>query len=274
MIEITGFLLKHLYELMADDYNSARHSDRDRYRSSVSASSLASRIVGRNADSKRDTKLNKKLKRPPNGPQKSQSSDKLVEPDSGSQTNGEPFEKPTIRTTSDSRDMIYDQSQQSKDLATCERPLELPALIDSDTIDPTEANANSNLNSNAIDDYDNNYDDDDDDEQEPSSSSLPMSSTSNQTNACQWVSGAQSSDQEANQQIVLFLVNNHLPDLICETFIELLFLSVFVALTWIFVMVIQLHCQTSHEPAKYFYCNTKFLSALMYCNDKSHLSSY
>lgn len=79
-----------------------------------------------------------------------------------------------------------------------------------------------------------------------------------------------SRNQETNQQIVSFLANNHLPDLICETFIELLFISVFLAVSWIFVMIIQLHCHQLQQPAKFFYCNTKFLASLMYCNSKSH----
>lgn len=80
-----------------------------------------------------------------------------------------------------------------------------------------------------------------------------------------------SRDQETNQQIVAFLANNHLPDLICETFIELLFICVFLAITWIFVMIVQLHCHSLQQPARLFYCNTKFLASLMYCNNKSHL---
>lgn len=85
-----------------------------------------------------------------------------------------------------------------------------------------------------------------------------------------------SREQETNQQIVSFLANNHLPDLICETFIELLFICVFLAVSWIFVMIVQLHCHqhASQQPAKIFYCNTKFLSSLMYCNNKSHLSAH
>lgn len=79
-----------------------------------------------------------------------------------------------------------------------------------------------------------------------------------------------SRDQETNQQIVSFLANNHLPDLICETFIELLFICVFLAVTWIFVMIIQLHCHQLQQPARMFYCNSKFLASLMYCNNKSH----
>lgn len=78
------------------------------------------------------------------------------------------------------------------------------------------------------------------------------------------------SDQETNQQIVLFLAQNHLPDLVCETFIELLFVCVFLAVSWIFVMIVQLHCNQVHQPARQFYCNTKFLSSLMYCNNKHH----
>lgn len=81
-----------------------------------------------------------------------------------------------------------------------------------------------------------------------------------------------SREQETNQQIVSFLANNHLPDLICETFIELLFICVFLAVTWIFVMIVQLHCHQLQQPARLFYCNTKFLSSLMYCNNKSHLA--
>lgn len=82
-----------------------------------------------------------------------------------------------------------------------------------------------------------------------------------------------SREQETNQQIVSFLANNHLPDLICETFIELLFICVFLAVSWIFVMMIQLHCHQLQQPARYFYCNTKFLASLMYCNNKSHYSA-
>lgn len=82
-----------------------------------------------------------------------------------------------------------------------------------------------------------------------------------------------SREQETNQQIVSFLANNHLPDLICETFIELLFICVFLAVTWIFVMIIQLHCHQLQQPARMFYCNSKFLASLMYCNNKSHLAA-
>lgn len=85
----------------------------------------------------------------------------------------------------------------------------------------------------------------------------------------QWTSR----EQETNQQIVSFLANNHLPDLICETFIEILFICVFLAVSWIFVMIIQLHCHQLQQPAKLFYCNTKFLASLMYCNNKFHSAS-
>lgn len=85
---------------------------------------------------------------------------------------------------------------------------------------------------------------------------------------CNSTSARSSSNQETNQQIVLFLAQNHLPDLVCETFIELLFICVFLAVSWIFVMIVQLHCNQVHQPARQFYCNTKFLSSLMYCNHK------
>lgn len=80
------------------------------------------------------------------------------------------------------------------------------------------------------------------------------------------MSAATSREQEANQQIVSFVANNQLPDLACETFIELLFICVFLAVSWIFVMIVQLHCHQVQQPAKYFYCNTKLLASLMYCN--------
>jgi len=129
-------------------------------------------------------------------------------------------------------------------------------------------------------------------------------------------------EQEANQQIVSFLTYNQLPDLACDTFIELLFICVFLAISWIFVMIIQLHCYQSAAPtqaptvsvmnqnsqnspnispnsqnvsqklasqrqqqvlasgaketggqhqyqsARHFYCNTRYLNSLMYCNNK------
>ena len=113
-------------------------------------------------------------------------------------------------------------------------------------------------------------------------------------------------EQETNQQIVSFLINNQLPDLVCETVIELIFISVFLAVSWIFVMIIQLHFQStlgavvsggdlssaqghgahrlasssgpgvnSYQSARQFYCNTVFLNSLMYCNNnEAKLSSY
>lgn len=98
-------------------------------------------------------------------------------------------------------------------------------------------------------------------------------------------------EQETNQQIVSFLTNNQLPDLACETFIELLFICVFLAISWVFVMIVQLHYTSSsllqvsagstapltrhqhhhehhqHQPAKSFYCQTAFINSLMYCNN-------
>jgi cytoskeletal protein RodZ len=57
-------------------------------------------------------------------------------------------------------------------------------------------------------------------------------------------------EQETNQRIVSFLINNKLPDLACETLIELIFICVFLAVSWIFVMILQLHChQTAHLSA-------------------------
>lgn len=91
------------------------------------------------------------------------------------------------------------------------------------------------------------------------------------------------SEQESNQQIVSFLTNNQLPDLACETFLELLFICVFVAVSWIFVMIIQLHLNQAHagqphrqhHQAKSYYCNTRLLASLMYCNNKqAHLLAY
>lgn len=95
-----------------------------------------------------------------------------------------------------------------------------------------------------------------------------------------------------SQQIVSFLINNQLPDLACETLIELIFICVFLAISWILVMIVQLHChqtsphsivdiswsdasssstsQTSSSSYLYardYYCNTKFLNSLMYCNN-------
>lgn len=76
--------------------------------------------------------------------------------------------------------------------------------------------------------------------------------------------------QDTNQQIVLFLAQNHLPDLVCETFIELLFICFFLTASWILVMIVQLHSDQVHQPGRQFYCTTKFLSSLMYCNNKHH----
>lgn len=79
------------------------------------------------------------------------------------------------------------------------------------------------------------------------------------------------SEQEINQQIILFLVNNNLPDLICETVIELSFVFLLVASAWIFVVATQMHCQTSYEPENY---NSRLLPSLYVCNDQSRLASY
>lgn len=79
------------------------------------------------------------------------------------------------------------------------------------------------------------------------------------------------SEQEINQQIISFLVNNNLPDLICETVIELTFLFLLVASAWIFVVATQMHCQTSYEPENY---NSRLLPSLYLCNDQSRLASY
>lgn len=105
-----------------------------------------------------------------------------------------------------------------------------------------------------------------------------------------------------SQQIVSFLINNQLPDLACETLIELIFICVFLAISWILVMIIQLHCHqsssqslvdvgwpdadaasssssspTQHPSSSYlyardYYCNTKFLNSLMYCNNHNSLA--
>lgn len=176
MIEITSFLLKHLYELMADDYN-ARHN------TNTSAATLrARRLFQQQAD---------------------------LTASRGSPSDGS---RTTTTTTTSS---------------------------------PPDQEESCNYQSNR---------------------SETTATTTTTT----------SREQETNQQIVSFLANNHLPDLICETFIELLFICVFLAVSWIFVMIVQLHChqQASQQPAKLFYCNTKFLSSLMYCNNKAHLSAH
>lgn len=207
MIEITGFLLKHLYELMADDYNSASHSDYDRRNRRGSSYLLANQ-------SKQEKRT---------GPQMDTSS-KALEED----------QKDESQVQKSSLNSSIEGDNGTNLLEDLDEACEDHNLLD---IEPEEANGSTFL------EY-----------------------------QCAF---GQSSEQEANQQIVLFLVNNHLPDLICETFIELLFLSVFVALTWIFMMIIQLHCQTANSDSmRYFHCNTKFLDSLMYCHDKFHLSTY
>lgn len=187
MIEITSFLLKHLYELMADDYN-ARHSTARR--------------------------------RPP-------------------------------------RTRIRTRTSRSRQATGAHRsPIRDGSQLDS-------------ANQDEFDDFVEDEDQDDDDEHEGTSCALARLAQGGEL-------AETSREQETNQQIVSFLANNHLPDLICETFIELLFICVFLAVSWIFVMIVQLHChqQASAQPAKVFYCNTKFLSSLMYCNNKSHLAAH
>lgn len=84
-------------------------------------------------------------------------------------------------------------------------------------------------------------------------------------------------EQETNQQIVTFLIYNQLPDLACETFIELLSICVFLAISWILVMIVQLHShplqmeqQTKQQfhSARQVYCQTRLVNSLMYCNNK------
>jgi len=43
------------------------------------------------------------------------------------------------------------------------------------------------------------------------------------------------------EPILMFLANNQLPDLICDTFIELLSFGVVFALIWVFVAITEMH---------------------------------
>lgn len=216
MIEITNFLLKHLYELMADDY-SAGHNERVATIGLLSADVV---VAGSTVRKETTTTSQKRELRHHRKQQHSKRSHK-------SRT------EPASNDSSSSIIALEDESGDE----------ELSSSNKESNVEQTLANQ-SYLN-------------------ERVTTTTTITSTITHS----------SREQETNQQIVSFLANNHLPDLFCETFIELLFICVFLAISWIFVMIVQLHCHQLQQPARLFYCNTKFLASLMYCNSKHHLAA-
>lgn len=55
-------------------------------------------------------------------------------------------------------------------------------------------------------------------------------------------------DSNDSDLMLMFLADNQWPDLICDTFVELISLSVIVAMIWISVAIIELH-----EPSEGVY---------------------
>lgn len=260
MIEITSFLLKHLYELMADDY-SARHNSDGAIRllsESNSGSNIAlceSQLNLTSESSKRS------LKKEAATNQRTRIRTKIVR----KSINDEEERSAPKRAPSSSpcrfEDFIDQSDDQNSDDSASVASLSIN-YQQSATISYLQTKNNEN-NLNTIDRIEN---------LAISRGPTAKTATTSQTQP-RASSVIITREQETNQQIVSFLTNNHLPDLFCETFIELLFIFVFLAISWIFVMIVQLHCHQLQQPARLFYCNTKFLASLMYCNSKHHLAA-
>lgn len=52
---------------------------------------------------------------------------------------------------------------------------------------------------------------------------------------------ADSDDSNEFEPLIAFLANNQLPDLICDTFVELISFSIVFALIWVFVAITELN---------------------------------
>lgn len=253
MIEITSFLLKHLYELMADDY-SARHNDgvgAIRLLSGASEASLVSSTSLVVAEKRPKTTAPAAKKRESRQQQRKQQHSKRSP--KHSQVDTSQASRSSSCSSSSSRSRSRSPSSSFRARARARDELEgkdYESGDDSSLEQILTGNSITNSNSNTNQCY---------------LSERVSVAAANITHS--------SREQETNQQIVSFLANNHLPDLFCETFIELLFICVFLAVSWIFVMIVQLHCHQLQQPARLFYCNTKFLASLMYCNSKHHLAA-
>lgn len=77
---------------------------------------------------------------------------------------------------------------------------------------------------------------------------------------------ADDADSTDFEPILLFLANNQLPDLICETFIEMLTISVVLAFIWIFVAISDINSVTDGSHCK--------LISTFACPTKSIMSDY
>lgn len=239
MIEITSFLLKHLYELMADDYN-ARHNSDGAIRL-LSETNSGSNIASRETTQRKHARTSKR-------------SLKATSTSTASKIRKNNNKKVIqVASASASESISTSSNSTSSDYSTeCEFERESDDQTSDDSINQTNyLQTNNDRTLNVLERM------------------TTISTRAAPSNAVIITSR----EQETNQQIVSFLANNHLPDLFCETFIELLFIFVFLAISWIFVMIVQLHCHQLQQPARLFYCNTKFLASLMYCNTKHHLAA-
>lgn len=196
MIEVTSFLLKHLYELMADNYNASNHASQQQQQQQQQTIPNSSSLQGSH------TNYN------------------------GSHSGG--GEEEEEEDSDSGNESTHSQHDNNNDDTNNQRRQQWNCAGQTDVFDQTDLSQRPLIRTQQI-----------------------------------------RQEQETNQQIVAFLTNNHLPDLACDTFIELLFICVFLAISWIFVMIVQLHCHQLQQPARVFYCNTKLLASLMYCNNKS-----
>lgn len=288
MIDITSFLLKHLYELMADNYNVAtqhRLRPTPQYPELVFADEPApqqqlQQQQQQQTDAKQglENQVIEPLGREPAGDSTPSTHQQVI----SSTSNQQAITHQTMTNARDHPDIHHQTTSSSLiSSALCRfnycRRASSSGVVGS-SASPSRADGSSSTDESSA-----------------------------QAAAAQAVSRNRlAREQETNQQIVAFLINNQLPDLACETLIELIFICVFLAVSWIFVMIIQLHChQTSstsspflqvsssssaegstaqtflqhqtttaspHESYQYardFYCNTKFLNSLMYCNNKN-----
>lgn len=314
MIEVTGFLLKHLYELMADDYN-ARYSP-ESYQQHQSQQYFNARTQYANNSSSSDEVSDLSLA---NSQNESQSSSLLSDSDSASslssfieeydddddddcdQDSDSDFDHDhdddqtfttnlsdqnpnddRLALTSGCQDQNNEEIRSQKSMSSSASSLVslTSGVGSSDSLASRKTSDCSSSRSSLSQQKQNNQNKRHNHYhnhhlklakiKQTNATRRKGNSITNHTNNQQFEIN---SEQATNHQIVSFLTNNHLPDLICETFIETLFICVFLTITWIFVMIIQLHCQQLQQPAKLFYCNTKFLASLMYCNNKSQLVS-
>lgn len=280
MIELAAFLLKHLYELMADDYTrseSVQSEHEVRYRTSLAA------LIKREQKHKRRSSCHLS-----NAPNNNNKQTNLTQHDHLIIDSIRVPIHNVAATTNNSQ--LFREIQEKRNDPTRRFNGSVTDFEDEDESDTNDSEDEQVfLGERQLD-----YDDQDEHNQYQNGASAAVATIAQSSVAPTISTNYQhlhrsQSEQETNQQIVLFLANNHIPDLICETFIELLFISVFMAITWIFVMILHLHCQSSFgaqltseqllllapnsteaanqnklaQPTS-FYCDTKFLSALMY----------